>query len=121
MSFLVRILAPVAESGTSVMERTKDDWRCMNPGQHDEASAGIDEPKVSCRASKGVRDWGHAQYRLDPDRSRRPASGHSGFHSLSRLGELAGDPDRDRRARSDGRRVGKACVSTCRSWWSPSA
>src|SRR3546814_6988538 len=26
------------------------------------------------------------------------ASGHSGFHSLSRLGELAGDPDRDRRA-----------------------
>src|SRR3546814_14626943 len=107
MSFLVRILAPVAESGTSVMERTKDDWRCMNPGQHDEASAGIDEPKVSCRASKGVRDWGHAQYRLDPDRSSRPASGHSGCHSLSRLGDLAGDH------RSEERRGGQECVSTC--------
>src|SRR3546814_7865163 len=27
--------------------------------------------------------------------------------------------DRQRRRRSDERRVGKECVSTCSSWWSP--
>src|SRR3546814_652936 len=33
----------------------------------------------------------------------------------ARVVDPAAQPDR----RSEGRRVGKECVSTCRSWWSP--
>src|SRR3546814_12649440 len=34
--------------------------------------------------------------------------------------DAAGQVERGLRIRSDERRVGKECVSTCRSWWSPS-
>src|SRR3546814_14617759 len=38
------------------------------------------------------------------------------FHSHRAMGHVAGNFDRDR---SEERRVGKECVSTCRSRWSP--
>src|SRR3546814_9113456 len=52
---------------------------------------------------------------------RRPAGGHRRLRQLLCRGGPG--PHRHRRhpgrGRSEERRVGKACVSTCRSWWSP--
>src|SRR3546814_3613527 len=50
----------------------------------------------------------------------RPRPTHAGKHSRSvAQSELGGSHSIQRTARSEERRVGKECVSTCRSRWSP--
>src|SRR3546814_3741009 len=66
---------------------------------------------------------------VDPDRARRrPLADdevemeilHGGIeHFLDRRGEPVDLVDEQHVARSEERRVGKECVSTCRSRWSP--
>src|SRR3546814_20827179 len=62
------------------------------------------EPRDDCRVAPRGRRRLSRQY--EPRRSCRPCEGDRG------------DP-RARKGRSEERRVGKECVSTCRSRWSP--
>src|SRR3546814_20993479 len=62
-----------------------------------------------------VSDWGHALQGRGADRFERAEEFYRGLSA-----GLYRDPrDRLYQARSEERRVGKECVSTCRSRWSP--
>src|SRR3546814_8261849 len=73
-----------------------------NPGQPEPPPQAIAEPGGAERRQGGVDDV-HAMLGAEP------------------LGDMARPPGPQVVAvgRSEERRVGKECVSTCRSWWSP--
>src|SRR3546814_14002582 len=68
----------------------------------------------------GAVDHAEADGGLDSaaaDHDPGPAAEHAGFDPVPAAG--IGVPPADRPVRSEERRVGKECVSTCRSRWSP--
>src|SRR3546814_7966799 len=60
-----------------------------------------------------------ARLRLHPRRPLRPARLQPGGTPGGRAGALLARQDRSHRPRSATRRVGKECVRTCRTRWSP--
>src|SRR3546814_6406456 len=79
-----------------------------------------------------ISDWSSdvCSSDLAPDRAFHRLAVHRDFaaggveqagHQLHqrRLAATRGSDDGDELARSEERRVGKECVSTCRTWWSP--
>src|SRR3546814_17677342 len=88
-----------------------DLWISAGHGiDHAEGNASADEPVHLLQA------W------LQPDRvNAPPARVQREFDPMARRGQWAAlAPPDGADGRSEERRVGQACVSTCRSWWSPS-
>src|SRR3546814_15945744 len=79
---------------------------------------GTDHPARHVRHPGGhIAKWREVEQRRALDR-RQEAVGHEFGMTLPGEMEVA-DPRREEAVRSEERRVGKECVSTCRSRWSP--
>src|SRR3546814_1779048 len=67
-------------------------------------------------AGKAIGDWPR---RIDPPPGNRHQPGVLGITPQPLGRDTAQDGDQHGQCRSEERRVGKECVSTCRSRWSP--
>src|SRR3546814_2058167 len=75
-----------------------------------------------CSSDLAGEPDGQPHIRLQPLQGRRQAHqrrDESGGDDVAEAKQAVGDDERHQARRSEERRVGKECVSTCRSRWSP--